>query len=157
MAARFSGVAKIKPSAASTSSGPACEACSIRTATSASAALSMEAINSGFERRRMARTRAISLLRDTGISAPEQRIDHYPHQFSGGQRQRIAIARAILKNPPLLLLDEATSALDAPAEESLYQRLQALVAAENGALVSIAHRPGVAAFHRSYVEMGAPR
>jgi ATP-binding cassette subfamily B protein len=42
-------------------------------------------------------------------------------RLSGGQRQRIAIARVLLKNPPLLLLDEATSALDAESE----QRVQA--------------------------------
>ena len=44
-------------------------------------------------------------------------------------------------------MDEATSALDETAEHQVYERLQALVRAQNGALVSIAHRPTVAAFH----------
>jgi ATP-binding cassette subfamily B protein len=43
-------------------------------------------------------------------------------RLSGGQRQRIAIARALLKNPPLLLLDEATSALDAESERLVQAR-----------------------------------
>ena len=42
-------------------------------------------------------------------------------QMSGGQKQRIAIARAILRNPPLLLLDEATSALDSQSERIVQQ------------------------------------
>jgi len=44
-------------------------------------------------------------------------------------------------------VDEATSALDEAAEATVYARLQALVKERNGALVSIAHRPGVAGFH----------
>src|SRR5690606_14767928 len=46
-------------------------------------------------------------------------------RLSGGQRQRIAIARAMLKNPPLLLLDEATSALDAQSERVVQAALEA--------------------------------
>ena len=46
-------------------------------------------------------------------------------RLSGGQRQRIAIARAMLKNPPLLLLDEATSALDAESERMVQAALEA--------------------------------
>ena len=68
-------------------------------------------------------------------------------RLSGGERQRLAIARVLLKQPRWVFADEATSALDAPAERALYDKLSALVQQRNGALVSIAHRPGMAAFH----------
>ncbi|MFA5939767.1 MAG: ABC transporter transmembrane domain-containing protein [Sinimarinibacterium sp.] len=59
-------------------------------------------------------------------------------RLSGGQRQRIAIARAILRNPPLLLLDEATSALDAESEALVQRGLEA--AMKNRTTLVIAHR-----------------
>lgn len=58
--------------------------------------------------------------------------------LSGGQRQRIAIARAILRNPPILLLDEATSALDAESERQVQSALTRLMA--NRTTLVIAHR-----------------
>jgi putative ATP-binding cassette transporter len=73
--------------------------------------------------------------------------DAWSQKLSGGERQRLAIARVLLKNPRWLLADEATSALDPQAEQSLYTTLLARLRQVNGAIVSIAHRPALEAFH----------
>ena len=67
--------------------------------------------------------------------------------LSGGEQQRLAIARVMLKKPQWIFADEATSALDVEAENTLYKRLLAGVLLAKGAIISIAHRPSVAAFH----------
>ncbi|MDQ0989356.1 ABC transporter ATP-binding protein [Streptomyces sp. V3I7] len=60
------------------------------------------------------------------------------HRFSGGEKQRLAIARTILRDPPVLILDEATSALDTRTEQAVQKAIDALSA--NRTTLTIAHR-----------------
>ncbi|MEU0071920.1 ABC transporter ATP-binding protein [Streptomyces sp. NPDC006332] len=60
------------------------------------------------------------------------------HRFSGGEKQRLAIARTILRDPPVLILDEATSALDTRTEHAVQEAIDALSA--NRTTITIAHR-----------------
>ncbi|MGZ4321239.1 MAG: ATP-binding cassette domain-containing protein, partial [Solirubrobacteraceae bacterium] len=60
------------------------------------------------------------------------------YRFSGGEKQRMAIARTILRNPPVLVLDEATSSLDTQTEAALQAELERL--AQGRTTITIAHR-----------------
>jgi peptide/nickel transport system ATP-binding protein len=94
---------------------------------------------------RRARGRAIELLAEVGIPAPEARIDNYPHHFSGGMRQRVVIALALCARPRLIVADEPTTALDVSIQAQIIELLKKL-ARENGAAVMlITHDMGVIA------------
>jgi vitamin B12/bleomycin/antimicrobial peptide transport system ATP-binding/permease protein len=89
-------------------------------------------------------------LEDVGLSqfVPRlERDEHWAQQLSGGEQQRVALARALLMKPDWLFLDEATASLDPEAEAELYRILRSRLPGTT--LVSIAHRPSVAAFHDS--------
>lgn len=66
------------------------------------------------------------------------RIGERGQKLSGGQRQRLALARAILKNPPILILDEATSAVDNETEDAIRRSLE--IVSKNRTTIVIAHR-----------------
>ncbi|EKM54007.1 uncharacterized protein PHACADRAFT_257573 [Phanerochaete carnosa HHB-10118-sp] len=68
----------------------------------------------------------------------ETKVGERGVRLSGGEKQRVAIARTLLKNPPILLLDEATSALDTSTEKDIQKALQHLM--EGRSSLSIAHR-----------------
>ena len=92
-----------------------------------------------------ARKRAIDLLKDTGISAAEQRIDHYPHQFSGGMRQRVVIALALAAEPKLIVADEPTTALDVSIQAQIISLLKNICKSRGAAVMLITHDMGVIA------------
>jgi len=92
-----------------------------------------------------ARERALALLREVGIPAPESRIDHYPHQFSGGMRQRVVIALALCAEPRLIIADEPTTALDVSTQAQIIQLLKNLAREHGTAVMLITHDMGVIA------------
>jgi putative ATP-binding cassette transporter len=91
-------------------------------------------------------------LEDAGLGQFVSHLDRdeaWAQQLSGGEQQRVALARALLVKPDWLFLDEATASLDPAAEAELYRIVQARL--PNTTLVSIAHRPSVAAFHERHL------
>ena len=92
-----------------------------------------------------ARKRAIDLLKDTGIPAAEQCIDHYPHQFSGGMRQRVVIALALAAEPKLIVADEPTTALDVSIQAQIISLLKNICKNRGAAVMLITHDMGVIA------------
>jgi peptide/nickel transport system ATP-binding protein len=92
-----------------------------------------------------ARARALALLREVGIPAPENRIDAYPHQFSGGMRQRVVIALALCAEPELIVADEPTTALDVSIQAQITALLRQLCHERGTAVMLVTHDMGVIA------------
>ncbi len=92
-----------------------------------------------------ARKRAIDLLTEVGIPAPEKRIDHYPHQFSGGMRQRVVISLALAAQPKLIIADEPTTALDVSIQSQIISLLKRLGREHGTAVMLVTHDMGVIA------------
>src|SRR5437870_4374218 len=92
-----------------------------------------------------ARRRAIDLLAEVGIPAPEKRIDAYPHEFSGGMRQRVVIALAICAEPELIIADEPTTALDVSVQAQIISLIKRLGRDHGTAVMLVTHDMGVIA------------
>ena len=96
-------------------------------------------------------------LTDAGLAhlIPQLDVDeNWAQRLSGGEQQRIALARVLLVKPDWLFLDEATASLDTEAEVDFYRILRERL--PGCTIVSIAHRPTVAAFHESRVTLRRP-
>ena len=89
--------------------------------------------------------RAIELLAQTGIPAPEKRINQYPHQFSGGMRQRVVIALALAAKPKLIIADEPTTALDVSVQAQIIELLKRLAKESGSGILLVTHDMGVIA------------
>jgi peptide/nickel transport system ATP-binding protein len=94
---------------------------------------------------RVARARALELLKAVGIPRAETRIDDYPHQFSGGMRQRVMIAMALINDPDLLIADEPTTALDVTTQAQILNLMKRLQDDFGSAIMIITHDLGVVA------------
>lgn len=92
-----------------------------------------------------AKARAVELLKQVGIPAPEERVNQYPHQFSGGMRQRVVIALALAANPKLIIADEPTTALDVSIQAQIIALLRRLCDDLGTAVMLVTHDMGVIA------------
>jgi peptide/nickel transport system ATP-binding protein len=95
--------------------------------------------------KKVARARALELLKAVGIPRAERRLDDYPHQFSGGMRQRVMIAMALVNDPDLLIADEPTTALDVTTQAQIMTLINRLQEDFGSAIIVITHDLGVVA------------
>jgi len=90
-------------------------------------------------RKKDARSKTLSFLKQVRIHDPEAKVNSYPHQLSGGQRQRVMIAMALANEPDLLIADEPTTALDVTVEKALLELLSELQKQMGMSILYITH------------------
>ncbi len=91
------------------------------------------------------RQRAIELLGELGLPAPESILNRYPHELSGGMQQRAMIAMALSAEPDLIIADEPTSALDVTIQSQILDLLVRLRHERGVTIILITHDLGVVA------------
>ncbi len=95
--------------------------------------------------KRMAKEKAIKLMKEVGISEPRKRYNQYPFEFSGGMRQRIVIAIALAADPDILICDEPTTALDVTIQSQILELINDLKEKRHLSVIFITHDLGVVA------------
>ena len=95
--------------------------------------------------KRIAKSKAIKLMQEVGISEPRKRYNQYPFEFSGGMRQRIVIAIALAANPDILICDEPTTALDVTIQSQILELINKLKKERHLSIIFITHDLGVVA------------
>lgn len=95
--------------------------------------------------KKQAKSKAIDLLKLTGIPAPDKRISEYPHELSGGMQQRVMIAIGLACQPELLIADEPTTALDVTIQAQILELMLQLNEELMMGVIFITHDLGVVA------------